>query len=119
MRLYLCGPLAQGYMHNVLLESLLAYPDKDVAKATSAVLGHHMWYLSDQLVALAFFNSNVSLATERDMVKAYEEQEGSVEPPRRVTVDTKEAAFTNKTVADFVTTGSMHRYIYLQEGPFL
>ena len=36
------------------------YPDKDLAIATSAALGHHMWYLSEQLVALAFFDDNVA-----------------------------------------------------------
>ena len=90
-----------------LLKSLLAYPDTDVAKATSATLGRHLWYLSERLVALAFFDDNVSLATKRDMVKASKEQEGSEDPPRRATVDTREATFTNKTIADFVTTGSM------------
>ena len=90
-----------------LLKSLLAYPDNDVAKATSTTFGRHLWYLSEQLVTLAFFDDNVSLETKRNMVKAIQEQDGCKDPPRRVTIDTRDATLTSKTIADFVTTGSM------------
>ena len=66
-----------------------------------------MWYLSEQLVGLVFFDDSVSLTKKRDILKASAEQEGSEDPPCRVTVDTREAAFTNKTIADYVATGSM------------
>ena len=35
-------PTSAAAQDLALQKSLLAYPDKDVAKATSAVLGHHM-----------------------------------------------------------------------------
>ena len=90
-----------------LLKSLLAYPDREISEATSTSFGRHMWYLSERLIALAFFDDGVSCATKRDMVKASQDQIGLKEPRRRVTVDTREANLEGKTVADFVTTGSL------------
>ena len=90
-----------------LLKSLQANPDKDIAKATSA---RHLWYLSEQLVTLAFFDDKVSLETRRNMVNASQEQDGSEDRPLRVTIDTRDATLTRKTIADFVTTGSMKQF---------
>ena len=50
-------------------ESLVAYLDKDIAKATSTSLGRHLWYLSEQLVGLALFDEDLSLTTKQDMVE--------------------------------------------------
>lgn len=97
-----------------LLKDLAAYPDKEIAKATSTTLSRHMWYLSERLVALAFFDDNVSLETKREMVKASKDEEGSEDPPRRVIFNTRENAFTNKTLAHFVTKGSMKFFQLLQ-----
>ena len=57
-----------------LMKSLLAYRDIEISKATSSCLARHMWYLSERLIALAFFDDGVSCAIKRDMVKASQEQ---------------------------------------------
>ena len=90
-----------------LLKDLVAYPDEEIAKFTSKSLGRHLWYLSERLVALVFFDDSLSLDTKRDMVKASNDEEGAEDPPRRVTVDIRDTSFTNKTIAHFVTKGTM------------
>ena len=88
------------------LKSLLSYKDKLMSKATATVFGRHLWYLGERLVPLAFFDDEVTLATKRDMVKALREEEGAEDPPRRANVELTVASVSNKTVANFVTTGS-------------
>ena len=77
-------------------------------------LRRYMWYLSEQLVGLVFFDDSVSLTKKRDILKASAEQEGSEDPPCRVTVDTREAAFTNKTITadkiDEAVAAHEHQY---------
>ena len=70
-----------------LLKSLLAYPDNDMTKVTSTTFGSQVWYLSEQLLTLAFFDDNVRLETKRNNVKAIQEQDGCKNPSRRVTLD--------------------------------
>ena len=41
------------------------------------------------------------------MVEGIKEQEGSEDPPRQITVDIRDRAFINKTVAQFATKESM------------
>ena len=101
------NPTAAPTQDLALLKELVAYPDKEIAKFTSEKLGRHLWYLSERLVALAFFDDSLSLDMKRDMVKASNDEEGAEDPPRRVTVDIKDASFTNKTIAHFVTKGTM------------
>lgn len=84
---------------------LVGYSDKGLAKATAKVFGRHLWYLSEPLVALAFFDDDTSLTVKRDMVTALEE-EGSDDPPRRVTIEMTSDAIASKCLADFVTSGS-------------
>ena len=84
----------------------LSYQDKPVSKATATVFGRHLWYLGERLVALAFFDEEMTLATKREMAKALREVEGAEDPPRRANVELTVASVSNKTVANFVTTGS-------------
>lgn len=89
-----------------LLNALVCYPDSAVAKATSAVFARHLWYLSERLVSLAIFDEGVDLATKREMTTAMEEEEGSEDPPRRVSVDLSTASVSNKSLVEFTTTTS-------------
>ena len=43
-----------------------------VSKAASEKFSYHMWYLSEELVALALFDKSVTLATKRKMVNSLE-----------------------------------------------
>ena len=77
-----------------------------MAKETSAVFARHLWYLSERLVSLAIFDEGVDLATKREMTTAMEEDEGSEDPPRRVSVDLSTASVSNKSLVEFTTTTS-------------
>lgn len=47
-----------------LLQSLSSYKDKDVAKAAASKLRKHIWYLSEELVAMAMFDDRLSTTTK-------------------------------------------------------
>ena len=80
--------------------------NKSVADATSGAMMRHLWYLSDQLVALALFSPHVSAEEKRRMVVAMESREGEEDPPkRRVGIDMTTIQETQ--LADFCTTGTM------------
>lgn len=103
------------------VNALLAYPDKELSKATVTVFGRHLWYLSERLVALALFDPDLPLGVKRDMVQAIDLQEEEDEdPPRKSAVDIKSAALANKTVASFVTPSSKQLFKILDlEAGFL
>lgn len=100
------SPTAAPAQDLALLKALMAYPDKPVSKATATTFGRHLWYLSERLVALSFFDDEVTLPTKRDMLKSLEEAEGSEDPPRKANVDLNSAYVANKTLSSFVTTAS-------------
>ncbi|KAG0725534.1 hypothetical protein GWK47_004660 [Chionoecetes opilio] len=52
-----------------LLKMLVSYPDKAVAMATATVFRCHLWYLSERLVALAFFDDHLAIETKREMFR--------------------------------------------------
>ena len=80
--------------------------NKSVADAASGAMMRHLWYLSDQLVALALFSPHVSAEEKRTMVVAMESREGEEDPPkRRVGIDM--TTIQEKQLADFFTTGTM------------
>ncbi len=70
LKAWFTAPLAACAPRNdlQLLKDLQTYQDihANVSKATSAKLGLHLWYLSEQLLGLAFFDRNVSAATKRE-----------------------------------------------------
>ena len=89
----------------MLAKSLVGYGDKGLANATAKVFGRHLWYLSEPLIVLAFFYDITSLMVKRDMVTALRE-EGSGDPPRRVTIEMASDAIASKCLADFVASSS-------------
>ena len=87
-----------------MLCSLSAYPQKEVAKAATAALERHLWYLSELLVGFAFFDDEVSVEEKRLMVLALKENEGSDEPSKRIPPFVEPSA---KGLHDFVTTSTV------------
>ncbi|XP_053968382.1 uncharacterized protein LOC128869807 [Anastrepha ludens] len=49
--------------------------DSAISKAVTKKLTHHLWYLSEELVALAFFDSDVSHEEKRQMVEKLQSKE--------------------------------------------
>src|SRR6266536_4603892 len=51
----------------------LRYPRKAISDATSKKLGRHLWYLSEELVGLALFDSRLHHNSKKLMLTAMEE----------------------------------------------
>lgn len=86
------------------LQSLQLCEDKELASIASRVLGRHLWYLSEELVSLAFMDESVSLDLKRKMVTALQKP-GSQHLQKRHVLGKKEN-IKGKTLADFVSESS-------------
>ena len=89
----------------LLLTTLLDYSSihAAISKATSEKLAKHLWYLSESLVGLAFFDSQVNSSTKRLMVRAMKEKSTPLHS-KKVTVILE--SFREKKLEDFVTMKS-------------
>ena len=52
-----------------LLARIEAYPNGVISTAASKALRRHLWYFSEHLIALAFFDHRVDVTVKKDMVK--------------------------------------------------
>ena len=95
-----------------LLKRLAAYEDKGISKVGTSSLCRHLWYLSEELTALAFFDDGTAIATKRKMVAALTD-DGAEDPPKRITVDPGASSLQSKTVANFITNASMSLFRHL------
>ena len=86
-----------------LLKDIMEYKAFNTAVAHVALkkfLGH-LWYLSEELVAFAFFDDAVSLDTKRQMVEALHNTGGNEHPLKRITLDP--TIISSKQLQYFVT----------------
>lgn len=75
--------------------------DKAISRDAIAKLENHLWYLSPESTALAFFDKNVSVETKKEMVAALEEEGDSDEIVKKVRfVNIQE--INSKELKDFV-----------------
>lgn len=65
-----------------MLKAMAGYHNKTIAKATASKLSHHLWYLSEELVAMVLFDPLVSTTANRAMVEAMSNKECAEEPPK-------------------------------------
>ena len=96
-----------------LLCMLSTYQNKDVAKAATTAFSRLLWYLSELLVGLAFFDAHVSMDEKRLVVKGLNENSGSVEPLKRI-VPFLEPVTVMKGLYNFVTTSAI-RFFHILE----
>ena len=83
-----------------MLTALTNYPDKEVAAAAITAFNRHLWYLSEVLIVLAFFDEEVSTEEMKKMVEAFRQTPGSDKPLKRIPPITDPAV---KSLHDFVT----------------
>lgn len=76
------APFQDMQLHNRLHGYHNTYVGKDALKK----LESHLWYLSEELVSLAFFDSHVSCDTKRAMVEALENEGSEINGKRRVSL---------------------------------
>lgn len=117
LKAWIMAPLVASapYSDFQLLKSLLGYStiNPAISKAASLKFSNHLWYLSPELVCLAFFDSSVPSATKRLMVSAIRRKETDIEllepaekdHTKRITVDLP--SFMEKKFEDFVSEKSM------------
>ena len=70
-----------------LLQLLSSYPDRDIRADTSQKIAGQLWYLSEDLILLSLFDTDVDNATKRAILKASEEKEGEKHPPKHIHFD--------------------------------
>jgi hypothetical protein len=87
----------------MLLKILETYPDKEVSTAALTAFSRHLWYLSEILVGLSFFDNEVSPEDKRVMIQNMKERQGSEEPPKRIPPIKNPSSCS---LADFVTTST-------------
>lgn len=95
-----------------LLQSLVAYNaiNKAISKATSQKMAGHMWYLSEELVGLSFFDDNVTDDIKDNMVKAMSEIEGKMISENRINVPLSASYLQNKSVANFTSKNTINLF---------
>ncbi|CAH0562819.1 unnamed protein product [Brassicogethes aeneus] len=108
VRCWFQAPVATSAPRNDLwlLKNLKKFENINKAmskKALTKFLGH-LWYLSEELVALAFFDEEVSLEIKQKMVIALNE-EGPDYSPKRITLDLSH--IEEKNIEDFVTSNTL------------
>ena len=88
-----------------LLKNLSLYKQRDAIKATHAMrkILHHLWYLSEELVALSFFDTKLTAETKNKMRLALKKP-GEINPSKRPNMDFE--TIENKELEDFVTSNT-------------
>lgn len=112
-----------------LLKDLYYYKDidKDISNATMKKICGHLWYLTEEAVALSFFDKNIPINDKKLMVECLEKESIGVNNHNRIVVSPKDIdTFLNKNLADFVskTTKTFFRRFnlstdFLQHDPSL
>lgn len=90
-----------------LYKDLIEYEaiDKILAEAILQVFSRHLWYLSESLVGLSFFNNNISLEEKRIMVSALKKP-GYDENPKKAVINKQRA--NQLDLSDFISENTLH-----------
>jgi len=105
----IAAPLNDLQLMNNLLQYSSVHPG--ISAATAKKFSNHMWYLSEELVGLALFDSRVFSSTKRLMVESFSKQ-GTDAPMKHPEVGLE--TFPTRTLDSFVTSNSMNLFHCLQ-----
>lgn len=95
--------------------SCFDYPD--YARAAARSFEKHLWYLSPRLIALAFFDDNITLEEKRELKNAFMAAQNSNSNPNQTkkTVPTRAAGICmSDTLATFVTINTKDFFDVMQ-----
>lgn len=91
----------------ILLQELIQYRQKNsiIADAALSKLNNHLWYLSHQTVALAFFDENISIEIKKKMVLTLkcEDSFHNVDEKRLAIKATEYDTLCDKDISHFVS----------------
>ncbi|GBN37207.1 hypothetical protein AVEN_110885-1 [Araneus ventricosus] len=108
LKAWMAASLPQNAPYNDfnLMKSLLQCKkiDEKISKVASEKLANHLWYLSEDLVALALFDKQVPHCIKRQMIKAMKEINGKNNLAKRPDIKLKN--FMVMKFEDFVTKRS-------------
>ena len=107
VRNWFAAPYAAKAPRNDLeyLQNLQNYSDKDLSAVAAKALCRHLWYLNEELVPLAFFDSEVKDHTKQQMVQALDTP--AIErPTNRIFIDYKDKSILQQNLVSFVSTKS-------------
>lgn len=113
IRVWFTSPLAIQATNNdlQLLKKLLVSKklNSSVSQKALKKLSDHLWYLNEELAALALFDSNVSEETKREMCAAISQTEESkaIEEKRYVAKGIELESLLNKNLSEFVSRKSL------------
>lgn len=99
-----------------LLQELIRYRkiNSNIADAALVKLRGHLWYLSEHLAALSFFDETVPYETKLKMAHSIKERAGTTIVVKRIQIEqTDYESLLRKDVSDFITTNSLflfHQY---------
>lgn len=100
------------------IQDAIKYFDTKVSDSLLYKIRNHLWYLSEEAVALGFFDENISFELKRKMVKAlgnFEDENEEVVIPKRLIVTFEQVkSFANKDLSDFVTPRTKRFFDRLQ-----
>lgn len=87
------------------IQDSIAYFDKRVSDALLHKIKNHLWYLSEETVALAFFDEKISLETRRKMARALNNGDDDEEYiPKRIDSKVPEMmTYADKDISHFVS----------------
>lgn len=113
---YTCHSAVSAPLNDIqLLKDLLKFEKKipEISEATISKFLDHPWYLSENVVGLAFFDNRISISQKRLMVAAL--NKGSKEnPPMKIHFD--RSKIKHMQIEQFITKNSMQLF-YLHKIP--
>lgn len=79
-------PIAAPLNDLTLIKDLINYKsvNKKISEIASGKIKAHLWYLSEELVAMAFFDSRIPNETKRKMIMAMKTISDADDPPKRL-----------------------------------
>lgn len=105
-----------------LLKHAIEYFHKPVSKVILEKFRNHLWYLSEESVGLAFFDSGISLETKRKMVGALgnidsEDENEELEIPKRINATENDImTFVSKDLSHFISSKTKRFFLRLEIG---
>lgn len=111
---YLCpSPIIAPRNDLQLIKDIIKYNDvnENVASAAFSSFKNHMWYISETLIALSFFDSEISHSIKEKMIKRLSEV-GSPLPLNRIKIDFSN--ISEKNIDDFVTNSTLNFFKILK-----
>src|SRR6218665_844680 len=98
---FFCRLRTAAPANDLNLLTLFVQVESPSAKGALKKLCGQLWYLSEELVALAFFDRDVDASEKREMVEG-QRRVGEEDPPKRISVDP--STLHDKRLSSFVTS---------------